>query len=395
MTKILLADDSVTIQKVVELTFSDEGSQVVSVSDGSSALEKAQIDRPDIILSDVVMPGMSGYDFCQKVKSDPGLRSIPFLFLKGTFESFDEEKARQCGSDGFIVKPFDSQDLIDKVAELVEQAKAGPGTAPPAVETPATAGLAAPASAAQAPVETPSPAPAPVQDAPPPAVAVPPPPPPPPPVMPVESVPVPETAADALDLGEEMEISAPAGEPGQDDDLWSEVSLRETSAPLVEDKVLEEESFWGTDENEPAPADIIDDSVPSGEDLLEEIEEPEILDLTDDDGLAPGMTPADEDETTFDLLGDEETAVPTDVAPAAPSEPPAETAPAAADVAPDVGPAPAEEVLSEPVAPPAAVPAPTGSEMEQVISGKIEEAVRSFLGPAIGDTARKIIEEVA
>jgi hypothetical protein len=211
----------------------------------------------------------------------------------------------------------------------------------------------------------------------------------------VESVPVPETAADALDLGEEMEISAPAGEPGQDDDLWSEVSLRETSAPLVEDKVLEEESFWGTDENAPAPADIIDESVPSGEDLLEEIEEPEILDLTDDDGLAPGMTPADEDETTFDLLGDQETAVPTDVAPAAPSEPPAEAAPAAADVAPAVGPAPAEEVLSEPVAPPAAVPAPTGSEMEQVISGKIEEAVRSFLGPAIGDTARKIIEEVA
>ncbi|MDB4285284.1 response regulator [bacterium] len=129
MTKILLADDSVTIQKVVELTFSDEESRVITAGDGVTALERIRSDRPDIILSDVNMPGMNGYELCQQVKTDSDLGSIPFLFLKGTFESFDEDKARQCGADGFMVKPFESQELIRKVKELVE--KSGAAAPPP------------------------------------------------------------------------------------------------------------------------------------------------------------------------------------------------------------------------------------------------------------------------
>ncbi len=118
--KLLLADDSVTIQKVVELTFSEEDFTIVATGDGNSAYERIRSDRPDVILSDVNMPGMNGYDLCAKVKQDPALSGIPFLFLRGTFESFDEARASSVGADGFIVKPFESQELINRVKELVQ-----------------------------------------------------------------------------------------------------------------------------------------------------------------------------------------------------------------------------------------------------------------------------------
>ncbi len=119
--RILLADDSATIRKVVELTFSDEDFAIDSVGDGSQAFEHARAQRPDIIISDVAMPGLNGYELCKRVKSDPDLQSVPFLFLKGTFESFDEDQARSCGSDGFIVKPFESQEMIAKVKDLIRK----------------------------------------------------------------------------------------------------------------------------------------------------------------------------------------------------------------------------------------------------------------------------------
>ncbi len=122
--KLLLADDSVTIQKVVELTFSEEDFTIVATGDGNSAYERIRSDRPDVILSDVNMPGMNGYDLCAKVKQDPALSGIPFLFLRGTFESFDEARASSVGADGFIVKPFESQELINRVKELVQAPRA-------------------------------------------------------------------------------------------------------------------------------------------------------------------------------------------------------------------------------------------------------------------------------
>ncbi len=133
--KLLLADDSVTIQKVVELTFSEEDFEILAVGDGNAAFEKARAEKPDIILSDVIMPGMNGYEFCTKVKQDGQLKRIPFLFLKGTFESFDEERAASAGGDGYIVKPFESQELVSRVKELVEKYRSA---APPA-EAPAPA----------------------------------------------------------------------------------------------------------------------------------------------------------------------------------------------------------------------------------------------------------------
>jgi len=111
--KILLADDSVTIQKVVQLTFSGEVYEVTCVSNGSVAMEKVKEIRPDVVLLDIIMPGDNGYDVCEAIKKDPS----------GTFEPFDRQRAARIGADGHLTKPFESQVLISKVTELLEKAK--------------------------------------------------------------------------------------------------------------------------------------------------------------------------------------------------------------------------------------------------------------------------------
>lgn len=113
--KVLLADDSITIQKVVELILSEEDAVVRTVSNGMEALESLEHMRPDIVLADVEMPNMNGYDICKKIKENPNTRSIPVILLAGAFESFDEDRARGVGAEDFIVKPFDSQDLLEKI----------------------------------------------------------------------------------------------------------------------------------------------------------------------------------------------------------------------------------------------------------------------------------------
>ena len=86
---LLLADDSITIQKVVGITFQNEDYKVTSVDNGEDAINKARELRPDIILADVVMPRKNGYEVCETVKADAALRGIPVLLLAGTFEAFD------------------------------------------------------------------------------------------------------------------------------------------------------------------------------------------------------------------------------------------------------------------------------------------------------------------
>ena len=123
---ILLADDSVTIQKVIELTFMDEDYEVVAVGNGDDALEQLDEITPDFVIADVHMPGANGYDVAKHSKS---LRpEVPVLLLVGTFEPFDEEQAEKSGCDAYLKKPFDSQELQRLVEELSAEAArdAGP-----------------------------------------------------------------------------------------------------------------------------------------------------------------------------------------------------------------------------------------------------------------------------
>lgn len=120
-TRILLADDSVTIRKVVELTFSDSDIHVESVASGREALDCFEDLKPDLVLADVVMPEVSGYEVCQQVKSST--RPVPVLLLAGTFEPFDPARAEACGADGHLIKPFESHSLVERVEQLLEIAR--------------------------------------------------------------------------------------------------------------------------------------------------------------------------------------------------------------------------------------------------------------------------------
>jgi CheY-like chemotaxis protein len=130
--KLLLADDSETVQRVIELTFADENVQVVSVSDGLQAIERIKTDRPDIVLADVEMPERNGYEVAAFVKGDPSLVSIPVLLLAAAFEPIDEGRARAIGCDGVLVKPFEPQMVVNRVRELLRTRSS---TAPRSGET--------------------------------------------------------------------------------------------------------------------------------------------------------------------------------------------------------------------------------------------------------------------
>ncbi|PYS71375.1 MAG: hypothetical protein DMF69_10620 [Acidobacteria bacterium] len=118
--KLLLADDSVTIQKVIELTFADEGVRVVAFSNGQDAIDQLEEIAPDIVLADVFMPSKSGYEVCEYVKQNEKLKAIPVMLLVGSFEPFDEAEARRVGADDILTKPFQSiRRLIDRVGALV------------------------------------------------------------------------------------------------------------------------------------------------------------------------------------------------------------------------------------------------------------------------------------
>ena len=122
--KVYLADDSITIQKVVELTLSEEDFEVTAFGDGQAALDAARKAMPDIILADIVMPRMDGYQLSKAVKQDPALKNIPVILLAGTFENFDAGLAAESAADSHIVKPFESTELINKVKDLIARTAA-------------------------------------------------------------------------------------------------------------------------------------------------------------------------------------------------------------------------------------------------------------------------------
>ncbi len=128
---LLLADDSVTIQRVIELTFADEDVQVVAVSDGDLAIAAIEQRPPDIVLADVGMPGRDGYEVAQHIKKTPRLAHIPVLLLTGAFEPIDQVRASAIGCDGVLAKPFEPQLVIGRVKELLT--RTSPADAAPAV----------------------------------------------------------------------------------------------------------------------------------------------------------------------------------------------------------------------------------------------------------------------
>jgi CheY-like chemotaxis protein len=283
--KILLADDSITIQKVISLTFAGEDYKITSVDNGADAIVKAREIMPDIILADVIMPQRNGYEVCEAVKGDPGLRNIPVLLLAGTFEPFDEDQAKKVGADGYIIKPFESQALAQKVKELMSAREAMPAVpeaprpapAPPVVPTPPAVRPTVPPIVTP---EAPKPAPQPVAA---------------PEVRPVEA----------------PEAPAPEGEEEFWGTLFEEVEEKEAlkEEMPVEARVAEapEEEIWEVEEIEEAAA------VEKEEDFWESFA------FEEEEGVAEAPSKEAVEEEVF-ALGAEETFLGEEIAPAPPEE---------------------------------------------------------------------------
>lgn len=139
---LLLADDSVTIQRVIELTFAGEDVDVVAVGDGQAAVDWLEHHVPDAVLADVTVPGVDGYDLSAFVRGSDRLRHVPVLLLAGAFEPLDDDRVRESGCDGVLVKPFEPQQLVSRVRDLIGGRKAStpaPAPAQTRVEAPARA----------------------------------------------------------------------------------------------------------------------------------------------------------------------------------------------------------------------------------------------------------------
>lgn len=126
MAKVLLADDSVTIQKVVEIVLKEKGFEVRAVNTGEDALIALDSYTPDIVLADIQMPGISGYQLTEQIRQHPQTRDLPVILLAGAFEPLDLPLAKKVGANKHLIKPFESKDLINMINELLSAKKPAP-----------------------------------------------------------------------------------------------------------------------------------------------------------------------------------------------------------------------------------------------------------------------------
>jgi CheY-like chemotaxis protein len=143
---LLLADNSVTIQRVIALVFADEDIRVVSVDDGEKAIAAIDADPPDLVLADLDVPGRSGLELARYIRGTPRLSHIPVLLLAGAFEPVDPDEAAAAGCAGVLTKPVDPQQLIARVRALIDRGS-------DAVSPPPVPAAVPPVSPVSAPVD--------------------------------------------------------------------------------------------------------------------------------------------------------------------------------------------------------------------------------------------------
>ena len=138
--RILVADDSLTIQKAFAMVLGGQDYTLLTARAVDEALNAAKGARPDLIIADAVLGNGSGYDLCASLKADPALRGVPVHILASNQNPFDEARARRAGADGHLLKPFDSQTLLDIVsAALLAPARVAPAPVTEAPTRPAPA----------------------------------------------------------------------------------------------------------------------------------------------------------------------------------------------------------------------------------------------------------------
>ena len=117
---ILVVDDDPVILKLLEVNFEMEGFTVLIAHDGAEGIDVARSDRPDVIVSDIMMPKKSGLELVTDLKGDPDTSDIPIILLSAKAQNADVRSGLDAGADDYVTKPFEPLDLVDRVNRLLE-----------------------------------------------------------------------------------------------------------------------------------------------------------------------------------------------------------------------------------------------------------------------------------
>jgi len=123
MPKVLVIDDDPVIVELLRVNFEIEGFEVISAGDGREGFERARSDRPDLVLSDIMMPRYDGLQLLTQLKADPATRGLPVILLSAKAQNAEVQQGLDLGADDYVTKPFDPLELIDRVNAVLAKAR--------------------------------------------------------------------------------------------------------------------------------------------------------------------------------------------------------------------------------------------------------------------------------
>ena len=119
--KILVVDDEIYIVHILDFSLGIEGYEVMTALDGEQALAKVAQDKPDLIVLDIMMPKLDGYETCKALKSNPGTKDIPVILLSAKGRNVDQKVGFEVGADDYITKPFSPRKLVERINAILGQ----------------------------------------------------------------------------------------------------------------------------------------------------------------------------------------------------------------------------------------------------------------------------------
>jgi len=124
MARIVVADDDADIRDLVVFKLEQSGHEVVAVGDGAAAVEACRDAVPDLVVLDLMMPGMGGLDACRALRADAGLTRVPVILLTARAQESDIEQGFDAGADDYVVKPFSPRELASRVSAMLSRSRA-------------------------------------------------------------------------------------------------------------------------------------------------------------------------------------------------------------------------------------------------------------------------------
>ena len=117
--KILVVDDEIYIVHILDFSLGMEGYEVITALDGEQAVEKARAEKPDLIVLDIMMPKLDGYETCKRLKADPETKDVPVILLSAKGRNVDQKVGFEVGADDYITKPFSPRKLVERINAIL------------------------------------------------------------------------------------------------------------------------------------------------------------------------------------------------------------------------------------------------------------------------------------